>query len=153
MSINLQSYDGHKQPMLITKCLICTDYHVSIDIDCNEDFVDRGLSNVLNILSDCLKNKCKSRLKIRIKIRKQINLLQDHIVLVSMLMSCLTTTVDNFMLIFIVPGIFAKVEDEYKDNDDFMINTDKKGYCYISNRGCTLCGYNENWLMKCHICD
>ena len=126
--------------------------YVGVKCDCDKAY-DKGLQIVMEIFSDCLKNKHKSKLKIRItastKIQKINNI--DFINLIE----TLSKMTDNFMLILIIPGIYEELDEKIKSDDKYLINTDKnnKGYCYISNKGCTLCGYSENWIMTCKNCE
>ena len=61
--------------------------------------------------------------------------------------------VDNFMLILEIRGIMNLLY-EIKGDDKYLMNIDKnnKEYCYISNKGCTICGYQERMMLECDSC-
>ena len=68
------------------------------------------------------------------------------------LVHILAEKVDNFMLSLMIEGIDCLLYD-IKTNDKYLVNMDNNGYCHVSNKGCTICGYREKLLMRCDHCD
>ena len=63
------------------------------------------------------------------------------------------------MLILIFNQLSYNVDEETENylnvinNDNaYLINTGLQGAIYISNNKCTICGYQEKWLMECGHC-
>lgn len=129
---------------------------------CQQTNRDEALSKALSILSDCMQNQHKSRLKITIDALFDDDIdeiTQDHVLEgVSELLDVLVKAVDDFMIIFRLSaetsaGFYLAIQDEHETDDRFVIdymNIDEVyDRCCISNKECTICGYNENWSMKC----
>ena len=58
------------------------------------------------------------------------------------------------MLILNIKHIYKELKDKLINNKcSVKTDIDNNGYCYISNEKCSICGYNENWLMKCQNCE
>ena len=54
----------------------------------------------------------------------------------------------EWMIILEIDGIIDGLKSKM-----YVVNTDQDGFAYISNKDCRICGYQENWLMKCVECD
>ena len=80
------------------------------------------------------RDKHKSKIKIRLQGTATFDIMSK--------------SVDNFMWLLWTTEIYGSI----KDNDKYLVNTDDNGYCYISNHDCSVCGYNEKWMIECRNC-
>ena len=106
---------------------------------------------VLTTLMECINKTHKSNFKIRITGNEIGDCLISDIITLSDILSKQT---ENFMIILNINHIYKELNDKLINNK-LLVKTDidDNGYCYISNKECLICGYNENWSMKCQNCE
>lgn len=66
------------------------------------------------------------------------------------LTNCLLKMSDHFMLICDIPSINLAVNEF---NNKCLIEYDGNNKCIVSNKGCTINGYHEQWIMNCDCCN